>query len=303
LSCLAVTIAALADAGCGPKPTVAMPSQSIEVQGLDEARKRIQADPMAFLRETLTRTRELRYFTAHFQRQERLRFGLLSELKPLENIFAEYRDERFSVRFTWEDENSEYLQCVYVEGRHDNKILLLPRRGWFGLPPSVGRYAPEMGVIWGKTRNPITDFGPRRMMERTLARIEKAGRQGEVAIKLLPPTEIGPAKEPCFHLELRYPPSDEFSNKLQDLYIHTQSLLPVATYLWLPGKPERTEATLDALYTYGQLNTHVVLTDAHFRIDADQGKPAARPKTGSANDGGTQAPGSETALSNRQGNQ
>jgi hypothetical protein len=160
-----------------------------------------------------------------------------------------------------------------------------------------------MGVIWGKTRNPITDFGPRRLMERTLARIEKAGRHGEMAIRLLPPTKIGPAKEPCFHLELRYPPGDEFTNKLQDLYIHTQSLLPVATYLWLPGKPERTETTLDALYTYGQLNSHVVLTDAHFRIDADKPKSAARPKTGSANDGGAQAPGSETALSDRQGDQ
>ena len=107
-------------------------------------------------------------------------------------------------------------------------------------------------------------------MERILDRIAKAQSKGEVAIKLREPTEIGPAKEPCFYLELRYPPGDEFPCKLQDLYISARTKLPVATYLWLPGKEERTTRTLDGMYVYSNLRPSTALTDRNFVIDVDQ---------------------------------
>lgn len=290
----ALTAVVLTAPGCGPKPTVDLPVVGQTVEGLDTATKRISADPVRFLEETLAKSRKLGQFETHFQRQERL--GLFAELKPLENILAEYRDDPFSVRFTWLDGDSEYKQCVYVHGENDNKVLLLPRKGLFGLPPSIGKYAAKLAVLFGKTRNPITDFGPRRLMERTLARIRKAKAQGEVTIKLLPPTEIGPAKEPCFHLEIQYPEDDAHACKLQDLYIHTQTRLPVATYLWLPGTPRRTEATLDAMYIYAKLTRAVELTDGHFRIDAD--KPPPHTATGSPPEETPSAQPVEAALSN-----
>ncbi|MFQ5424542.1 MAG: DUF1571 domain-containing protein [Phycisphaerae bacterium] len=231
----------------------------------DERSKQIEADPLAYLHHSLETTRRLKSFTTTFLRQERL--GLFKQLHPAETIFAEYRDEPFSVRFTWQDPNSEYYQCVYVEGRDDNKVLLLTRHGPFGLPPSVGRWDPQLGVTFAKTRNPITDFGPRRMLERTLDRIEKARPHGPVEIRLIGLTEIGRSRERCFHLEIRYPKGDRYACKLHDLFINAKTGIPVASRLWLPGKADRSDETLDAQYIYSDIHAKAAMTDANFAID------------------------------------
>ncbi len=256
-------IVASALVGCA-KPEVSIPS-GIRIEGYEEKIKRIGADPIAYLEECLAVSRRVKSFKTDFQRQERL--GVFHELKPMENILAEYRDEPFSVRFTWKDKKSKYLQCVYIEGQENGLVQLMPRQGPFGLPPSVQKWPAKLAVEFHQSRNPITDFGPRRLLERTLDRIEEARAHGEVSIQLRDATEIGPAKEPCFHLELRYPAGDKYPCKLQDLYIHAQTQLPVATYLWLPGRDERSEATLDGMYVYGRLDPEARLTDANFVIE------------------------------------
>jgi uncharacterized protein DUF1571 len=252
-------------AGCA-RPHVDVPTgAAVEVEGYENTAQRIKRNPIEYLQESLAETQRLRFFTTHFQRQERL--GLIPQLKEQENIRAEFRNEPFSVKFTWMDEDSEYQQCVFVKGQNDNKVMLLPRKGILGQPPGVQKYPASYAVLFQKARNPITDFGPRRMMERILDRIEKAEKVGEVSIKLMGAVEIGPRKEPCFHLELRYPPKDQFACKLQDLYISIKTKLPVATYLWLPAKEERTEASLDGMYAYNGLDDGVEHTDAVFVLD------------------------------------
>lgn len=266
------SMAWLGAAGCA-KPHVDLPS-GVSIEGYETATKRINADPIAYLNECLTETQKLKSFTLLFQRQERL--GLIPQLKDQENIRAEYRDEPFSVKFTWLDEDSEYRQCVFVKGKNKGQVLLAPRHGVLGQPPAVQKYPVEFAVFFQKARNPITDFGPRRMMERILDRIEKARKLGAVAIKLAGAAEIGPEKEPCFHLELRYPPKDPYACKLQDLYISIATHLPVATYLWLPRKEERTEATLDGMYSYSGVNADVDHTDAVFVLDDMRKKKKGR---------------------------
>lgn len=256
--------------GCAPAKMEMQVGSTIE--GYDAKVKQVSDNPVEYLKTCLTASEGIKEFKTNFIRQERL--GLFKELKPQEDIIAEYRDEPFSIRFTWRDDESEYRQCVYVHGRDNNMVALMPRKGLFGLPPSVQRYPAEFAVKFGKARNPITDFGPRRMMERILDRIAKAEPVGGVGIVLRPPTEIGPEKEPCFHLEIRYPEKDEFACKLQDLYINIQTNLPVATYLWLPGKDERCDETLDALYMYSGLQPNVQLTDANFQIEQIKRKAA-----------------------------
>lgn len=235
---------------------------------------------IAFLKESLAETMKLKTLTVNFLRQERL--GLLKELKPKEDIIAEHRDEPFSVRFTWNDAKSEYRQCVYIHGKEGNKVLLMPRSGLFGLPPTLQKYPAEFAVTFQKARNPITDFGPRRMMERVIDRIEKARAHGDVKITRLDPKPIGPLNETCHHFELRYPAGDQYACKLQDLYISTTTKLPVATYLWIPGKVERSDATLDAMYMYSGLKANVALTDANFVIESGSERTADETKTVSA---------------------
>ena len=254
--------------GCGAKVAVVQMAEGPVVQDLESEMQRIRSDPVAFFRESFVTARAVRTLRMKFQRQERLGLGMFKELKPVEHIDAEYRDAPFSVRFTWTDKESEYVQCVYIDGWNDNKVALLPRKGLFGLPPSVGNYSPDLGVMFQKTRNPITDFGPRRMIERTLDRIAKAEPHGGTAIKLIGATEVGPAKEPCFQFELIFPAGDEFACKLQDLYIHTKTKLPLLTYVWMTDKDVRTDDTLDAMYLYGEIEPNILLTDANFVIGA-----------------------------------
>lgn len=260
--------------GCGgPPPIIRQTGESIE--GYDEMRERIRKDPVAFLEESYAAARKLDGFSTGFMRQERL--GVLGQLRPVENMIADYRTDPLSVRFTWTDPDSEYLQAVYVQGKHGDKVRLLPRYGMFGLPAKAENYPPHWAVLFGKSKFPIMDFGPRRLLQKTLERIKAAKAFGGVKITLKDATEMGDTKEPCFHLELRYPKDDAFKPKLQDLYIHTETRLPVATFLWLPdgGELERTGATLDAMYQYSGMNPAAEITDETFVIDADK-----KPKKG-----------------------
>lgn len=255
-------------AGCseGPKIKEHVGEQAL---GFEDQRAAIAADPIAFLRESLESARRIKSCTMIFERQERL--GLFKRLRESEAIFAEYLAEPFSVRFTWQDGSSEYAQCVYVEGADDNKVLLLPRKGILGLAPTVGRYDPSLGVTFGKARNPITDFGPVRMLERTLDRIKKAEPHGKIAFRVGEEAQIGDDKEPCFHIEITYPEGDEYVCKLHDLYISARTRLPVASRVWLADSEgkfgERTDETLDASYVYSSLKADVDLTASTFVID------------------------------------
>ncbi len=261
-------------AGCA-QPKVDLPAgATIEVASQEALKARVTKDPVAFIREIHGEVSKVKEFTAVFLRQERL--GVFKELAPQETILAEYRDEPFSVRFTWLDKGSEYKQCVYVRGRDEDKVVLLPRKGLLGFPPAVQKFAPQLAVEFGKARNPITDFGPRRMLERVLDGIEKSVELGGAKLAVREPTEIGPAKEPCYHIEIRYPKGKGVTVALQDLYLSTATLMPVGTYLWRAGREERSEDTLDAMYLYTQIDSSVRLTDAHFQIDAD-GKKVKKP--------------------------
>jgi hypothetical protein len=284
-------------AGCA-KPHVDLPGGvtqgRVSMEGYETTSKRINTDPVAYLHECLVETQKLKSCTLLFQRQERL--GMIPQLKEQENIRAEYRDDPFSVKFTWLDKDSEFRQCVFVKGKNKDQVLLMPRHGILGQPPAVQKYPVEFAVLFQKARNPITDFGPRRMMERILDRIEKAKQVGEVKIKFAGTAEIGPEKEPSIHLELRYPPNDPYPCKLQDLYLSIATKLPVATYLWLTSKDERTEATLDGMYAYGHINAKVDHGDAVFVLDQvneekkrKDDKPPVRTAEKSANDA-TEAP-------------
>ncbi len=229
------------------------------------------------MKESLAATDGLQRFTCEFWRQERL--GPLDQLRPAERIRAEYRRQPLSVRFTWLNEDSEFRQCAYIKAKYDEKVLLLHRSGLLGLPQSVQKFPPTWAFLLGKSKFPITDFGPRRLMEKTVDRIEKAEKFGGAKIAVLAPVRIGPMQEPCFHIEIRYPEGDPFRAKLQDLYIHVETRLPVATFLWLPGRDQRSTETLDASYQYGGVLSADDLDDDDFRIQEQAGDQKRGTKT------------------------
>ena len=232
----------------------------------DDPAAAVAADPVKFLRECLPRAKNLQSYTCTFIRQERL--GMFKKLMPVEVMAADYRAEPLSVRLTWDNPESEFMQCAYVAGRDDGKVQTLPRKGLLGAQPSVEKYDPALGVTFGKTRNLITDFGSKRMAERLVERIDKAGKLGGVKATYKGEAAVGPHAETCYLIEMRFPEKDEYPNKLLDLYICKKRLVPIATFMYLPGTPERCEKTLDASYVYAGIEPAAPVNDARFEIDA-----------------------------------
>lgn len=220
------------------------------------------ADPMAYLNFVRERSLALQKYRLRFTRRERL--GLIPSLRKAERIDARFRSEPFSVYFLWRDDDSEYAEAAFVRGRDDDKVLLLPRRGLLGLPPTVGRFNVQDAVSFQKARNPITDFGLARMMERTIDRVAAAESLGGATVRYVGREPIKSERAdnaPLAHrFELTFPQRDPYPNKRMDLYIDPERHVPMGVWLWLP------DGKLDAMYTYENIEPAATWSDNDFEI-------------------------------------
>ncbi len=229
----------------------------------------LRTDPVRFLRDTLARCQRLHQYELTFFRQERLGL-LLKSFQPLEKMRVRFRDEPFSVKFVWLSEGGPYLQSAYVRGCNDGRILVLERKGLLGLPPAVRAYDVLDPVRWQKARNPVTDFGLARMLERTLAKLDEADQFAELEVSYQGLVRMEVISRDAHHVEIHYPPADPFPHPKQDLFIDASSRLPAGTYLWLPNDQ------LDAMYLYADVDTFVELTDEDFAIASPAGRSLSR---------------------------
>ena len=220
----------------------------------------VEQDPVAFLRECLERSRQIQEYTLLLYRQERL--GLIPQLQPPEYIRVVYRAAPLSIKMVWtEPDDSEVVESLYVEGKHDNRLLIMPRRGLLGLPPTLGRYRLEDPVVWGKAKRKITEFGLTRMIERTLEAIDRADPQQAATVTYLGIKQLEQLDQAVHHLDIRYPPGSGARHTRQDLFVGAETRLAAGTLLWLTGD------VLDAAYLYSQLDLTARLGDDDFVID------------------------------------
>lgn len=243
--------------GAPPMTRKAPPAPVAGKPAVMTAEEQMRSDPVGYLRKVAERAKGIPAYRVTFYRQERL--GLVPTLRKMEKIAAAFRAEPFSVYFRWEEADSEYAQAAFVRGANDDKVVLLPRKGLLGLPAAPGKFNPQDAVSFQKSRNPITDFGVARMMERTLARIEAAradgGTVGYQGVRL-----AGQGQRPAYLFAMTFPASDPYPNKSMELYIDQQTELPIGVYLRLPN------GKLDAMYLYEDLDSAVSLTSGDFEI-------------------------------------
>ena len=178
-----------------------------------------------------------------------------------ERIACWFRQQPFSVRMLWLDPEVKYGESTYVAGAHDNQVRFIPRHGLFGLKPGITEVDLQTPVTWGESKNPLTDFGLQRMMERTLASMDKAGKTVNIAYRGL--VTVPPLTKPVHYLRLEYPP-DQWKTPFHDLYIDPESELPVGTVLSLPDN------LLDASYFYTDINPSVRLSETDFLLEAER---------------------------------
>jgi len=250
--------------------------------GPDDVRL-IEQDPVGYLRECLERSRQIQEYTLLLYRQERL--GLIPQLQPPEYIRVMYRADPLSIKMIWTDPpDSEVVESLYVDGKHDNRLLIMPRRGLLpGLPPALGRYRVEDPVVWGKAKRKITEFGLARMVERTLEAIDRAEPQQSPTVTYLGLKQLEQLDQAVYHLDIRYPPGSGARHVRQDLFVGAETRLAAGTLLWL------TDDVLDAAYLYSQLDLTAPLRDEDFTIDGADGANGPSPQGGGGQTGdGTQ---------------
>jgi hypothetical protein len=263
--------------GCGEpvKTPIAHAAQTAEPDA-DRVADEIRADPVRYLESCLERCKKIDELTTTLYRQERL--GIVPSLRPVERLLAKWRRSPLSIKLDMPDETSEYAQSLYIEGTHDNKLGVLPRRGLLGLPPTLGYFPVKWSVTFYKAKNLITDFGPQRMLERTLEKVHLARSEkipGQiVAYKGVVELEV--SGQLVHHIEIVNPVHPSFRHAKQDLYIDMKLQIPAGTHLWT--KIDQ----LDAMYLYAEMNLSPSLTDEDFKIHlpkkkSKKGKSTTRP--------------------------
>lgn len=209
---------------------------------------------LAILHEALARCDTLKGYEILFHRQERR--GLLPKLGAWEKIKVYYRKNPDSIKMVWLDPESEYESCLYVQGTNDDRVTVLPRKGFLGLPAAPMSVPPQMAVTMGKSLRPITEFGLAMMVHRTLTRLDAAERSGGAKVTYEGIAVVDPIGVKAHHIVILYPPGFGQSAK-QDIYIDAQSGYPVGVTLWLPS------GELHGTYLYEQ-PTLVVPSDEVF---------------------------------------
>lgn len=227
----------------------------------------VRADPVAYLRTVLERTRALDQYALEFTRYER-RGLLLPKLEGPENIVGWFRRAPFSVRLKWLNEDLKYDESSYVAGAHGNKVRFTTRWWVPGLrpPPGINEIDLQTPVTWGETKRPLTDFGLERLMERTLKSLHDSGNDAVVEYVGLARTET--SARTVHHIRLTYSPA-KYPVPVQELYVDVQTDLPAGTELKLPN------GVVDAAYFYDKVDPTVRLTDADFLLTVERTEPAA----------------------------
>ncbi len=259
--------------GCGTRPNIEPrpgPVKGLLPAEVENRAEAVRRDPVAYLRKVAQRCRGLDQYTLTFTRYERR--GLLQMLYGPEHITCWFRRQPFSIRMKWLDEDLKYGESVYVAGQGGNKVRFVTR--WWTPPltppPGINTVDLQTPVIWGESKRPLTDFGLERLMERTLASIERAG--DDVIVTYRDPLLLSDDGPTVHDIHLEYPAA-RYKVPVQDLYIDVATDLPAGTVLKLPS------GDIDAAYFYADLDANVSLTDADFLLEAERKTPADGPTT------------------------
>ena len=260
----------IACAGCANNHKVIEPRPG-PVAGLtaaeaDARAEAVRRDPSAYLRRVADHCRALRQYTLLFTRYERR--GLLQQMFGPERMRCWYRQQPFSVRMKWLDENLKYGESAYVAGQPDERVRFVTR--WWVPPllppPGINKVDLQTPVLWGESKHPLTDFGLQRLMERTLKSLDDAGENVVVTYEgLLVLPQTGAT---VHHLHLAYSQA-LMRVPIQELYIDVATDLPAGTILKLAS------GRIDAAYFYEDLNPKVTLSDADFLLEVERARGRA----------------------------
>jgi hypothetical protein len=137
-------------------------------------------DPIAFLQECIRRyDREVQGYTATLYKQERIG----GRLQPSEVIDVAFREKPFSVLLRWKEGARRAAAVLYVKGENRDQLLVRPA-GILSVAGIVTR-DPNGEEAKQSGRYPLTEFGIKIGMQRTLASWEKAKKDDALHVEYL----------------------------------------------------------------------------------------------------------------------
>jgi hypothetical protein len=138
----------------------------------------VKGDPIAFLEACIHRyDREVKGFTATLHKQERID----GTLERSELIDVAFREDPFSVLMKWTEGARRAKATLYLKGENNDQLLVRPA-GLFAVA-GVVRRDPNGPDAKKGGRYPLTEFGIKIGMERTLTSWKKAQKDNALHIE------------------------------------------------------------------------------------------------------------------------
>lgn len=220
-----------------PIPGSARPLAAVSPADVDRS-----VDPRQILQDSLARCKSLDGYEILFHVRERT--GIWGKMSEWARIQVYYRRDPQAIKMVWL-EGQSYSEALYVDGRNDNRLIVMPKRGMLGLPPKPVSIAPQTAVTMGKTLRPITDFGLAELIRVSLREIERAASVGGAQVTYGGMDAPPDLPDRGHRVTITWP--EGFADAArQDIYISPQTGYPVAAYFWEP------DGDLLAAYLYGE---------------------------------------------------
>lgn len=194
-----------------------------------EMERLAQNDPIAFLQECIRRyDREVHSYTTTLYKQERID----GSIHKSELIDAAFREQPFSVRLKWKEGATRAAAVLYVKGENRDQLLVRPA-GVLSFAGVIKR-DPYGSDARKSGRYPLTEFGIKIGMQRTLASWEQAKKAGALHVQYLGLQRIKEAGDrPCWVLRRSRYAAPEGNEHIAGLtvYIDKDSWLQVGTVI------------------------------------------------------------------------
>lgn len=217
-------------------------------------------DVIAFTKESRDALQDVKDYTAHFSKKERIKGRLVEQ-----EMEMKFRTKPFSVYFLYQSREEQGRQAIYVDGRNNNNLLVKEAKGLAGtLGVSVPLRLDDPRV---KAENlyPVTHVGIANMLESTIKEWEHELQVpgDELEVQFYPN-----AKEkgvPCQAIEVTHLKKlKELKYFRNRLFIDKETKLPIRGIRF--GWPQRPgdEPPIVEDYRYSNIKTNLNLTDADF---------------------------------------
>jgi hypothetical protein len=210
----------------------------------------VQEDQSKFLQQLRQKCSEtITDFTATFLKQERIS----GELRDQETADMKWRAKPFSVYMKY-TEGDKGREALYVEGQHDNKLLVHP--GGFLGPLIQIQLAPDAERVMKDNLRPITAAGMTNMLSAIVSQCELAKKNGDLKLEYLGKTEVGGRK--VYTIKRTLPQKKIYPCKELVIFIDCDTITPLGTdaYDW--------DGQLLSKYRYNDLKLNPGLTDDDF---------------------------------------